>query len=72
MIDKLKYEQVALISSELKKEATIVQELAQKKNAQELIDFATTVEGYSKFLENYIEINKDADKVLSELMSTIK
>ena len=49
-----------------------MQELAQKKDAQELIDFATTVEGYSKFLENYIEINKDADKVLSELMSTIK
>lgn len=72
MIDKLKYEQVALISSELKKEATIVQELAKKKNAQELIDFATTVEGYSKFLENYIEINKDADKVLAELISTIK
>lgn len=72
MIDKLKYEQVSLISSELRKEAKIVQELAKKKDAQELIDFATTVEGYSKFLENYIEINKDADKVLSELMSTIK
>ena len=72
MIDKLKYEQVSLISSELRKEAKIVQELAQKRNAQELIDFATTVEGYSKFLENYIEINKDADKVLNELMSTIK
>ena len=72
MIDKLKYEQILAISEDLKKQADIISNLAQNKNAQELIDFAATVEGYSKFLENTIEINKDADLALSELAAHLK
>lgn len=72
MIDKLKYEEVLLISKELKKQAEIIDKLAQNRNIQELNDFAATVEGYSKFLENTIEINKDADKALSELVASIR
>lgn len=72
MIDKLKYEEVLLISKELKKQAEIIDKLAQNRNIQELNDFAATVEGYSKFLENTIEINKDADKALSELAASIR
>ncbi len=72
MIDKLKYEQIQAISQDLKNQASIVTALAEKKNSQELLDFAATVEGYSKFLENTVEINKDADIALSELISHIK
>ena len=72
MIDKLKYEQVLAMAKELKTQANIISTLAEKKNAQELLDFTATVEGYSKFLENTIEINVDADKALSELVSHMK
>lgn len=67
MIDKLTYEEVLTNSKELRKQAEIVSILARNRNIQELIDFAATVEGYSKFLENTIEINKDADAALKEL-----
>ena len=67
MIDKLTYEEVLTNSEELRKQAEIVSILARNRNIQELIDFAATVEGYSKFLENTIEINKDADAALKEL-----
>lgn len=72
MIDKLSYEEILTISKELKKQAEIIEKLANEKNAQELIDFSKTVEGYSKFLENTIIINKDADKALKELSDQLK
>lgn len=72
MIDKLTYNEILTISEELKKQAAIIDELVKNRNIQELKDFAATVEGYSKFLENTIEINKDADKALAELASNLK
>lgn len=72
MIDKLKYEQVLAISNDLREQAKIVSSLATKKDLQELVDFASTVEGYSKFLESTVEMNKDADNALSELKAHMK
>lgn len=71
MIDKLTYEEVLTNSKELRKQAEIVSILASSRNIQELMDFAATVEGYSKFLENTIEINKDADAALNELKESL-
>ena len=68
MIDKLGYGDIMAISTELKKQAEIIERLAQKRNIQELLDFVATVEGYSKFLENIVEMNKDADEALSDLI----
>ncbi|MBQ6324245.1 MAG: hypothetical protein IJI22_05395 [Bacilli bacterium] len=68
MIDKLKYEDIIAIAAELKKQAEIVEKLAQNRNIQDLVDFAATVEGYSKFLENTVEMNKDADIALNDLI----
>lgn len=67
MIDKLTYDQVLAISKELKEQADIIDNLVKNKENQELIDFAATVEGYSKFLETTVEINRDADKALEDL-----
>ena len=67
MIDKLTYDQVLAISKELKQQAEIIDNLVKDKENQELIDFAATVEGYSKFLETTVEINRDADKALEDL-----
>ena len=67
MIDKLSYDDVLAISQELKKKSDVIRELASKRNIKEIVDFASTVEGYSKFLENTVSINKDADEALKGL-----
>ena len=72
MIDKLSYDDVLLISQELKKESDVIRDLASKRNIKEIVDFASTVEGYSKFLENTVSINKDADEALVGLKELLK
>lgn len=72
MIGQLKYEEVKAISNVLKKEASTIKDLIKDRNIQELADFAATVEGYSKYLDTTIEMNKDADKALQELVSKNK
>ncbi len=72
MIDKLTYDQVLSISKELSKEAQIIDKLAKDRNLQDLQDFSSTVEGYSKFLETIVNMNKDADKALSDLIKMKK
>ena len=67
MIDKLTYDQVLTISKELAKQSEIIDNLVKDREIQELKDFAATVEGYSKFLETTVQMNKDADKALEEL-----
>ena len=72
MIDKLSYDDILAISQELKKESDIIKNLASKRNLKDIVDFASTVEGYSKFLENTVSINKDADEALLELKAQIE
>lgn len=72
MIDKLSYDDVQTISNELKSLAQVIDKLVEGKGVTQLEDFSATVEGYSKFLENTIEINKDADRALQELKESIK
>ena len=72
MIDKLSYDEILTISKELKEQAEIVDKIAKAHELDDLADFIATVEGYSKFLENTIEINKDADNALKDLKSQIK
>ena len=72
MIGNLTYEQINAISLDLKKQIEIINRLIQNKNSQELQDFVSTVEGYTKYLETTIEINKDADNALSELKNKKK
>ena len=67
MIDKLSYDEMLQISKDLNTLAKKVQSLAEPRELYELVDFASTVEGYSKFLENTVELNKDADNALKEL-----
>lgn len=67
MIDKISYDQMLQISKDLKNQAEKIQALAEPRELLDLVDFASTVEGYSKFLENTVELNKDADNALKEL-----
>lgn len=72
MIDKLSYDEILNISKELKNQIEVVSKIANAHELDELADFIATVEGYSKFLENTIDINKDADNALSDLKNQLK
>ena len=72
MIDKLSYDDVLAISNDLRQQVNIVSQLASSREITQLSDFIATVEGYSKFLENIVVINKDADAALAELKSQLK
>ncbi len=72
MIGKLSYDEIIKMAHELKEQSDIVERLGESKESQELIDFAATVEGYTKFLENTIEINKDADNALQDLKKKLR
>lgn len=67
MIDKLSYDQMLQISKDLNEQAEKIQKMAEARELMDLVDFASTVEGYSKFLENTVELNRDADNALKEL-----
>ncbi len=67
MIDKLTYDQVLKIAKELRNEALAIEDLSRAREIQDLIDFADTVEAYAKYLENIVELNKDADKAIADL-----
>ena len=67
MIGKLTYDQILEISKDLREQADIISSLVRNKDNQELLDFAATVEVYSKYLETTVQINKDADTALMDL-----
>ena len=67
MVGKLTYDQVLEIAKDLRAQVEIIERLLENRDLPELNDFTATVEGYSKFLENSVEINKDADISLAEL-----
>ncbi len=67
MIDRLTYEQVLNVAKALRTEAEAVEEVAKAREIQDIVDFAASVESYAKFLENTVELNKDADKALEDL-----
>ena len=67
MVGKLTYDQVLEIAKDLRAQGEIIERLLENRDLRELKDFTATVEGYSKFLENTVEINKDADIALAEL-----
>lgn len=67
MVGKLTYEQVLTIAKDLRAQVEVIERLIANRELPELNDFTATVEGYSKFLENSIEINKDADAALMDL-----
>lgn len=72
MVGKLTYDQVLNIAKDLREQVEVIERLIANRELPELNDFTATVEGYSKFLENSVEINKDADAALSDLKNMKK
>lgn len=69
MIGNMTYEQVEILAKELESSTTIVENITKNLNIEELEDFVSIVEGYYKYLNTIIEMNKDADKALETLKS---
>ena len=67
MINNLTYEQVLEISKAIKKEVDIVSDLIKDLGVQELYDFVSTVEGYTKYLETTVKLNQDADHAIKDI-----
>ena len=72
MIGKFTYEQLLEISADLRNQTTIIEPIIKNTNSQELLDFISTVEGYSKYIETIVQINKDADLALLDLKNKKK
>ena len=64
MVGKLTYEQVLDIAKDLRNQVEVTLKLIENRDLPELNDFTATVEGYANYLENSVEINKDADNAL--------
>lgn len=69
MIGTMTYGQVEEIAKELESATITADKITKNLNIEELEDFISTVEGYSKYLRTIIEMNKDADKALTALQS---
>lgn len=67
MINNLTYEQILEISKGIKKEVDTVSDLIKDLGVQELYDFVSTVEGYTKYLETTVKLNQDADLAIKDI-----
>lgn len=72
MINNLSYEQILTVSAELKKNCEIIKQLTSLKKIQDLEEFLTSVEIYYKYLDNTVELSKDADIALQDLIKNNK
>ncbi len=70
MIGTLTYEQVENIAKDLENATTTINSIIKDLNIEELEDFLSTVERYSKYLQTTVDLNKDADQALEELKNT--
>lgn len=70
MIGNLTYDQVADIANQLKDCVETLTNLVENKSSEELQNFVSSVDRYVKYLETTIELYKDADKAISELVNS--
>ena len=68
MINNLTYDQVLEIAKSIKTEIEKVSDLVDNLGVQELYDFVSTVEGYTKYLESLVKLNQDADAAIKDIV----
>lgn len=67
MIDNISYEELMSTSKQLSSCVEIIRNIIKNDEIKEIEDFISTVDGYSKFLENTVNLYQDADKALIDL-----
>lgn len=68
MIDKITYEQVDEFVKGFREQIEVIKKLSEGRSVGELADFLDSVETYCKYLENTVELNKDADKAIKDMV----
>ena len=68
MINNLTYDQILEISKAIKEQLNIVSNIVNDLGVQELQDFVSTAEGYTKYLETLVKLNKDADLAIQDIV----
>jgi len=71
MIEQMTYEELIKVSNELKQLIATLETIVPESGPQDIKDFISTVEGYSKYLETTVQINQDADIALKELVDKL-
>lgn len=72
MIENITYDEMLKISQELQEAASSLNTVLEKNNIDDLQDFISTVEGYSKYLNTTVELYKSADLALTDLINSKK
>lgn len=68
MINNIPYEKIIEMTNILNKSKEAIESLATNNNCQELDDFVSSIDVYSKYLANIVELNKVADEELEDLL----
>ena len=71
MIEQMTYEELIKVSNELKQLIATLETIVPEEGPQDIKDFISTVEVYSKYLETTVQINQDADIALKELVDKL-
>ena len=66
------FEEILQISNSLKKCCEDIRTVIIGKGSTDLEDFVSAVDTYTKYLDNSVELNQDADKALQELINSKK
>ena len=72
MIENITYDEILKISNEIAISAEKLSQVLKKNNINDLNDFISTVEGYSKYLNTTVELYKEADIALTDLINQKK
>lgn len=68
MIGNLNYDQVSQVVEVLKKCNETLSVVPEEQRDTTFQEFFSVVEGYYKYLETLVQMNKDADEALKELI----
>ena len=68
MIGNLNYDQVSQVVEVLKKCNETLSVVPEEQRDTTFQEFFSVVEGYYKYLDTLVQINKDADEALKELI----
>lgn len=60
------------IANELRKNASIVRNLTQGKNAPQLLEFVDAVDDYAKYIDSILELEDAANRALQGLIDLKK
>lgn len=60
------------IANELRKNANIVRNLIQEKDAPQLVEFVDAVEDYAKYIDSILELEDAANRALQGLIDLKK